>query len=247
VQLTDTIYLVGSGSNGFSISHRADCNVYLIDGKTELALIDAGVGKNTELILENVRMHGFDPFSIRKLLLTHIHADHGGGAAGLRAALPELQVMVSKRVALYLREGDEAAISLELAKKAGYYSADYVFHSCPVDAELQEGDEILVGDLGIKVLESPGHSAGDLSFLVQIDGHLHLFVGDTVFHNGRVLLQSTWDCNLQELITSLGRLSQLPVDVFLPGHQCFALRNGIEHIQRAVDVLERCLIPENLL
>jgi hydroxyacylglutathione hydrolase len=247
VQLNDRVYLVGSGSNGFSISHKADCNVYLIDGKTELALVDAGVGEQTDLILENVRMHGFDPVRIRKLLLTHIHADHAGGASDMRALLPDLRVMVSEKVAAHLRRGEEEAISLELAKRAGYYSGDYLFRPCPVDNELQDGDKIPVGDLEVVVLGSPGHSAGDLSFLVEIHDHIHLFVGDTVFHNGRILLQSTWDCNLQELIESLRRLSRLPVDVFLPGHQCFALRHGRQHIQLAVDILDRCSIPQNLL
>jgi hydroxyacylglutathione hydrolase len=247
VQLTDRIYLVGSGSNGFSISHKADCNIYLIDGGNELALVDAGVGEDTARILDNVRKHGFDPANIRKLLLTHIHADHAGGAAELRAMLPSLTVMVSKNVALSLEEGDEEAVSLDLAKRAGFYASDYVFRLCPVDIKLQEGDEILIGDLKATVFETPGHSAGDLSFLVEISGRSHLFAGDAVFHNGRVLLQSTWDCDLQQLITSLRKLNQLPVDVFLPGHQCFSLQNGGEHIQQAVDVLDHCLIPNNLL
>jgi hydroxyacylglutathione hydrolase len=247
VQLTERVYLVGSGSNGLSISHRADCNVYLIDGGNELALVDAGVGEDTACILNNVREHGFDPTDVHKLLLTHIHADHAGGAAELRAMLPSLTVMASKNVALSLEEGDEEAVSLDLAKRAGFYAPDYVFRPCPVGTKLQEGDEILIGDLKAAVFESPGHSAGDLSFLVEINGRSHLFAGDAVFHNGRILLQSTWDCDLQQLITSLRKLNQLPVDVFLPGHQCFSLQNGGEHIQRAVDVLDRCLIPNNLL
>jgi glyoxylase-like metal-dependent hydrolase (beta-lactamase superfamily II) len=139
------------------------------------------------------------------------------------------------------------AISLELAKRAGYYAADYVFPACPVDVDLQEGDAIPVGDLMMQVLETPGHSVGDLSFLIDVDEHLYLFVGDTVFHNGQILLQSTWDCDLQQLIASLRRLAELPVDVFLPGHRCFALRDGAEHIQLAVDLLDRCRVPENLL
>lgn len=247
MQLTDRVYLVGSGSNGFSISHKADCNVYLIDGGSELALVDAGVGEDTARILDNVRGHGFDPADIRKLLLTHIHADHAGGAAELRAGLPSLRVMAAKNVAPSLEKGDEEAVSLDLAKRAGFYAPDYIFQPCPVDVALQEGDEIPIGDLTALVFETPGHSAGDLSFLVEISGRSHLFAGDAVFHNGRILLQSTWDCDLQQVIASLRKLNRLPVDVLLPGHQCFSLQDGAEHIQQAVDVLDRCLIPNNLL
>ena len=39
--LTDRIAIVASGGNGFGLTHRSDCHVYLIDGGSEAALIDA--------------------------------------------------------------------------------------------------------------------------------------------------------------------------------------------------------------
>jgi len=44
MRITDRVYLVGSGSSGFSLTFHSDSHVYLIDGGNQLALVDAGTG-----------------------------------------------------------------------------------------------------------------------------------------------------------------------------------------------------------
>ena len=83
MRLTPRVHLVGSGATGADLSNSYDCHVYLVDGGGPLALIDAGVGLEPELILANVRAAGFDPAAIETIALTHAHADHGGGAGPL--------------------------------------------------------------------------------------------------------------------------------------------------------------------
>ena len=57
MQLTTRVHVVGSGWLGFGLSHDLDCHVYLVNGLTEMALIDAGVGLEVERIVANtVRM-----------------------------------------------------------------------------------------------------------------------------------------------------------------------------------------------
>lgn len=247
MRLTERVYMVGSGDNGFCLSDRADCNIYLIDGGDELALIDAGVGEGTDRILDNIRLHGFNPDKITTLFLTHIHADHAGGSAGLRSLISGLKVAVAGEAALALRQGDEKAISLDLAKKAGFYAQNYFFQPCPVDIELQDGDQITVGDLTLQAISAPGHSAYDMAYVVQVDQKTSLFSGDIVFHDGKILLQSTWDCDLQKLITSLRRLGEVRVDVLLPGHNLVTLKDGTLQIWKAIEILDHCLIPKSLL
>ena len=81
MKITEQVYAVGGGHAGLGISNAYDCNVFLIDGGSELALIDAGCGYDVEPILGNIRSAGFEPTRVRRLLLTHAHADHCGGAA----------------------------------------------------------------------------------------------------------------------------------------------------------------------
>jgi hydroxyacylglutathione hydrolase len=247
MQLTERVYLVGSGLGGFSLTHDSDCHVYLIDGGTELALVDAGTGLGVVEILDNIRAHGFAPEDITSLFLTHLHADHAGGAARLHRALPHLKVMASEDGADWLSQGDEEAISLNLAKKGGFYSSEYQFEPCPVDVRLTDRQSVPIGDLEIEVLDVAGHAKGHLALLMRDAGLTYLFCGDTVFFGGRILLQSTWDCDLQEHLRSIRKLAGLKVDVFLPGHGMFSLRNGQRHIEAATGWIERCLVPPSFL
>src|SRR5205807_3871526 len=125
MKLSERVYLVGSGSNGFDLTDPFDCHVYLLDGGDELALIDVGAGMGAEAIVQNVRRDGFDPSLIRHLVLTHGHGDHAGGAARMRRLLGEPAVHASGLIADSLRTGDEKAVSLDVAKVAGIYPPDY--------------------------------------------------------------------------------------------------------------------------
>ena len=245
MKLTNRIHLVGSGAQGFGLSNDYDCHVYLIDGGHELALIDAGGGLDVKSILENVRADGFDPDRIRHLLLTHAHGDHAGGAAALKSALGELKISIHADCAAFLRDGDEEALSLSEAKRVGIYPSDYCFHAAAVDTEIQEGDEILVGDLSLRVIESPGHSRGHICFAMTHDAKNILFGGDLVFFGGKILLQNTWDCDLNAHLKSLEKMRDAAVDMLFPGHLAFSLRDGQRHIDAALKFADGLLVPPN--
>jgi len=168
MKLTENVYVVGGGRFGFGISGILDCHVYLIKDGSECALIDAGLGLagDFDKILDNIRSDGIDPKTIRKLIATHYHADHIGAAQEARQRL-ELEVLTSKLAAPVMREANEQAIALDVAKAAGFYPQDYHLSPCEVDRELAEGDVIEVGDLALRVWETPGHCDGHLSFDFQ--------------------------------------------------------------------------------
>ena len=60
-----------------------------LNGGDELALIDPGFGApgDFDTILDNIRQDGFDPTHIRKIILSHYHADHIGAAQEAEARL----------------------------------------------------------------------------------------------------------------------------------------------------------------
>jgi glyoxylase-like metal-dependent hydrolase (beta-lactamase superfamily II) len=247
MRLSERVYLVGSGSNGFDLTDAYDCHVYLIDGGTELALVDVGAGMGAAGILENVKRDGFDPARIRHLILTHGHGDHAGGAARMRTLLGEPVIHGSGVIADSLRRGDEKAISLDVAKQAGIYPLDYRLEPCNIDHELEEGATIEVGELRLSVFDTPGHSDGHVSLLLEADGRRMLFAGDVVFFGGKILLQNIHDCRLDALIRSLRKLRELAVTALLPGHLTLSLNNGQRHIERANEILDRLLIPEQMV
>jgi len=247
MRLSERVYLVGSGSNGFDLTDPFDCHVYLIDGGSELALIDVGAGMGAPAIIENVKRDGLDPARIRHLIFTHAHGDHAGGGARMRKLLGEPATYLSGVVADSLRRGDEKAISLDVAKLAGIYPDDYHLEPCPIDHELEEGATVQVGNLRLAVLDTPGHSDGHVSLLLEDGGQRMLFAGDVIFHGGKVLLQNIHDCRLDALISSLRKLRQLEITALLPGHLTLSLKDGQRHIERANQVLDRLLVPEQMV
>ena len=113
------------------------------------------------------------------ILVTHHHADHTGGIA-------ELKERYGCRVVA--PRGEAARIPL-------------------VDATVREDDEVRVGALRGRVLETPGHTAGHISYFFPADKLA--FVGDTLFSIGcgRVI-EGTAEMMWQSLL----KLRALPDD-----------------------------------
>ena len=249
MRLTGEVALVGGGHNGFDISAPLDCHVYLLDGGDELALVDARVGGgtgNTETILANAAADGYDPGKIRRLLLSHYHADHAGGAAELRSRLG-CTVDGSPPTARALATGDEEAISLPIAKRSGFYPPDYVFQACPCTGDLTEGESFRVGRLRVTVFETPGHCRGHVSLLVEGGDRRYLLGGDLVFWGGTIIAQNIHDCSIQEYAASTIKMAGVAFDAFLPGHFAISLRDGKRHVDRAAAAFNKLMVPKNAL
>jgi hydroxyacylglutathione hydrolase len=88
------------------------------------------------------------------ILVTHHHADHTGGIGELKQR---------HRCRVVAPHGEAARIPL-------------------VDATVRENDEVRVGSLQGRVLETPGHTAGHISYFFPTDKLA--FVGDTLFSIG---------------------------------------------------------------
>jgi hydroxyacylglutathione hydrolase len=242
MRLTEHIHIVASGMYGFDLTHPSDCHVYLIDGGTELALIDAGAGIGTTSLLTRLRATGRPLDRVRKLFVTHAHADHAGGAGPLHRSLG-LDVLASPEVAAILRAGDEHGAGVDIGKKQGTYDRSYRYEPTPIAGELHGGDRVAVGEVDVEVIETPGHSAGHLAFLIRTPERADLFTGDTLFHGGEIILQNTWDCDLRAHLESLRRLGQYRFDGLFPGHASFSVNRGRRHLDVALAALDRGGIP----
>ncbi len=245
MRITERIHLVGSGRMGFDLTDAFDCHVYLIDGGDEYALIDSGAGRHPNQILDRVADDGLDPQRIRHILLTHAHADHAGGAAALRERL-DVTVAASAEAAAMVRSGEEQAISLDVARRAGAYPEDYRFIACEVNRELAEGDRYRIGDLELEAIATPGHSSDQISYVLRRDGNTAIFSGDTLFEGGRILLQDIWNCSMQDACRSVEKLHALRIDGFYPGHRSFSVQRGLKHVEAAMHKIRQLLPPDQL-
>jgi glyoxylase-like metal-dependent hydrolase (beta-lactamase superfamily II) len=246
MKLTEDVYLVGGGDYGFNLTHRLDCHTYLIDGGDELALVDAGFGPGTDEILDLVRADGFDPARITKILITHYHADHAGGAAALKRATGA-DLYAGVEAAPTIRVADADQIGLNWAKTFGFYPADYEWEAAEVEVEFRDGERIAVGELEVETIATPGHCNGHYCLRLQGRDRSYLFSSDCVFWGGAIILQNVPDANLQLYADSCNRIAELEWDALLPGHHLISLRNGRRHAETAAREFNRIGLPRDLL
>lgn len=248
MKLTPHIYVIGGGRFGFGLSGVLDCHVYVIDGGSELALVDPGLGMpgDVDKVFANMGDDKLDPKRIRKLILTHYHADHIGAAREVAERL-DVEVIAAKDGADVIREADEVAVSLDVAKAANFYPQDYRLPRCRVDREIVEGDRLAVGDLTLHTWETPGHSDAHLSFWFDGSDRNYLLGADLVFWGGKILLQNIHDCRIDAYAESVKKMAQLEFDALLPGHLQISLNGGKEHVDQAHAAFQRLGVPPNLM
>jgi len=136
-------------------------NCYLAREEDGLTLIDTGLPGSAAAILDAA--HGLD-MPIRRIVLTHAHADHVGSLDALRQLLPEAEVLVSARDARFLA-GD---MSLDPDEPALKLRGSYQTTAARPDRLLYEGDQ--AGSL--QVVASPGHTPGHIALFDPRDGAL---------------------------------------------------------------------------
>lgn len=93
------------------------------------------------------------------------------------------------------------------------------------------------------MIEVPGHSSGSLCYRVDLPSGRALFTGDVVFMNGILGLLNHPDSHLEQYREAFARLEGLDIDLLLPGHMLFFLRDGQRHIDLAARALQGGFVP----
>ncbi len=173
-------------------STRGDNFFYMIHDGTEAALIDP---IDADLGIAAIRDAGL---TLTAVLNTHWHPDHDGGNAAVLDAFEEAILI------------GPAAEADQIAEHG----------SVPLERGVAAGDAVTIGDLSLEVFETPGHTGGHISYMIE---H-HLFSGDVIFGAGAGNCRFGGDPGvLYE--TFAGFLGDLDEDVvFYPGHD-YAVRN----------------------
>jgi glyoxylase-like metal-dependent hydrolase (beta-lactamase superfamily II) len=240
-------HLVASGGIvGFELTDFFDCSVWLVDTGDGYALFDSGSGRDLDGLLRVLADDGLDASAVRHLFLTHAHADHSGGASHIHERLRP-RIHAGRGTADILAQNDDRLISLDKARKGGFYPADYVWQAAPVDRVLADLESVTIGDCTITTYETPGHSDDHVSFIVECEGRRSLITGDALFAGPRITLQDVPDSNVSKSLETIRRLGTLEFDAFLPGHGLFTVRNGRKHVDQAMAYANRLVPPPNLL
>ena len=139
----------------------ANCYILGCDKTKEAVVVDPGDETSRILLaLADAKL------TLKYILNTHGHFDHVGGNKKMKEATGADIIIHSL----------DASMLQQLSMTSAVFGL-HVENSPPADRLIKEGDEIVFGDHTIKVIHTPGHTPGGVTF--HVDNKL--FAGDTLF------------------------------------------------------------------
>ena len=180
---------------------QQNASIIFCDETKKCAIVDPG--GDIEIILETAKKNNLLP---EKILLTHGHIDHAGGATEIAEIL---------NVEIHGPHINDKFLLDELQKQGEMFGM--LSKNCNPDKWLNEGDTIQLGNEKLEVYFCPGHTPGHIIFFNK-NSKLAL-VGDVLF-NGSIGRTDLPGGNHQELLESIkNKLWPLGKEIeFIPGH-----------------------------
>lgn len=178
-------------------------NCYIVwDSKGIGFIVDPG--GYAECVAEFIRDNHIE---VEYILLTHGHADHLGG-------IQEVRNLAQYGVAIHTEDAD----CLTDARKNLSAAMGHSFVLSSADKLLSDGEHLQIGDLGVEIIHTPGHTIGGVCYYIKDESDEILICGDTLFYRsiGRTDLP---DGNELTLINSLRKLERFNDELKVyPGH-----------------------------
>jgi metallo-beta-lactamase class B len=131
----------------------------LVTGKDGHVLIDSGTEKGAGVVAANVSALGFRVQDVKLLLHSHEHFDHVGGMAALQR-LTGARLLASRDAAPVLASGRDSPGD----PQAGMHAP---FAAARVDGTIDPGKPVILGDVRLVAVATPGHTPGALTWQWQ--------------------------------------------------------------------------------
>jgi len=214
---------------------------YLIEDRNRLILVDTGISQATtikryfppqnllvqravEFILQpeeeigpQICALGFDPISIEKVVLTHLHQDHDGGLH----YFPNAEFIVS-------REELRAAKGFA-GRMAGYLNQLWPKSFNPLLIDFTDGpfgafSQSYQIEEGLTLVPTPGHSPGQMSLIYETQETRYLFIGDAAYSENALINEITdgVTTDIEAAKTSMRQIRSLFAEnkknIVLPSH-----------------------------
>ena len=171
-----------------------NCYILCDDVSKVCAIVDPG--DNGSYICRAVENLGCTPVAV---FMTHGHFDHWNGLGEVLETYPDLPVYIHEAEVVDGRGGDLRFPRL------GEHNQRYY----------KEGDVLTVGNLVLRVMETPGHSPGSVC----------LVTGDTIFSGDTLFRANCGRCDFpggdyRKMLSSLARLGRMEGQYTVyPGHE----------------------------
>ncbi len=197
-------------------------NVHLIVDGGEGVLVDAGFPDDQSINTRMEWLRSIPDLSLKYIVITHHHFDHSSGAAKLRELTGAKIVMHTDEEPILKRSATEEmpsdmdvpeerkewlALTSQWRKEAAAAGADEL---------VADGDTLSIGGLTLRMVHTPGHTAGHLSPFLE-EGKV-LFAGDNVLGMGTTVVPPPPHGDMFDYLASLKKMQSLEADLMCCGH-----------------------------
>ncbi len=194
--------------NVYCLQGARSSNIYFFDC-TKKAIIDTGHNDEKEQNYQAFIDSGLNLDNLSFIINTHSHGDHNGGNSFFKSKFPNAKIVGSNETASFQKKRRSINIMKEVEDEFEPYDIDWF---------VNDGDEIELGEITLKVIKTIGHTADSLAFYDEENEML--FSGDLVYN--RVVTQLDYYQNLGLSITQLResykKIVELNPKVIWTGH-----------------------------
>ena len=154
----------------------------LVQQDGSVTLVDTGLKRAPARIVAGLASIGKHPRDVTRILLTHVHPDHAGGAAEMRRQTGA-PVLVHGDDHGWARSGRITDANDRSTRMGRLFARTGAAKIEPFDpGPALTDDQVLPISGGLRIVHTPGHSPGHVSLLVESTGTL--ITGDALFNFG---------------------------------------------------------------
>lgn len=184
-------------------------NSILFTGEGDATVVDTGYATHAELAVDLLR-RALGDRPLDRIVNTHLHSDHCGGNAALRAAWPGVRIAIPPGLAGAVDTWDTVALSHEPTGQ-----------QCPrfqADTLLVPGESLLLGGLRWNILAAEGHDPH--AVILHQPEQAILISADALWANGFgvVFPELDGEPGFSEVGATLRLIDHLAPKLVIPGH-----------------------------
>lgn len=190
-----------------------DLGVFLITSEQGHILINTALEDSVPLIRRNIEAVGFRLEDVKILLTMQAHWDHS-------AALAEIKQITEAQ--MWATAGDAPVLS-DGGFSDPHFGGKVSFRPVQVDRILMDGEVIELGATRLTVVESPGHTAGSVSYTMRVheggrDYDVVIANMGTINAGKRLVVNPTYPGVAEDFAETFRTQKALDIDIWVAAH-----------------------------
>ena len=190
-----------------------DLGVFLITSDEGHILINTALEDSVPLLRRNIEAVGFRLEDVKILLTMQAHWDH-------TAALAEIKQMTGAE--MWATAGD-APVLEDGGFSDPHFGGSVSFRPVTVDKILSDGEVIELGSTRLKLIETPGHTAGSSSYSMTVTENgrnysVAIANMGTINQGKRLVVDPTYPGVAEDFAKTFRRQKAMEIDVWVAAH-----------------------------